>query len=160
MINSIRLRTVFDCMVFLQGAVWKESPAGICLSLASDRLIELFLSDLIVAEIRNVLLRAPLRSKFPVLTRDFVEEFLAGLQAIATHIVEVPQIFKYARDPKDEPYLNLAVAAHVECLVTRDNDLLDLSNPTDADGERLRELNPGLVIVDPVRFLHKVAGRR
>lgn len=34
--------------------------------------------------------------------------------------------FSYERDPKDEPYVNLALAAGAKYLVTRDKDLLDL----------------------------------
>ena len=37
-----------------------------------------------------------------------------------------PSVFAYPRDPKDEPYVNLAVAAAADYVVTRDKDLLDL----------------------------------
>ena len=35
-------------------------------------------------------------------------------------------MFTLARDPDDEPYLNLAIAVSADYLVTRDNDMLDL----------------------------------
>ena len=34
--------------------------------------------------------------------------------------------FGYPRDPDDEPYLNLAIKAKADFIVTRDKDLLDL----------------------------------
>jgi hypothetical protein len=40
-----RIRTVFDCMIFLQGAARRSSPAGICLDLAEQSIIELCVSD-------------------------------------------------------------------------------------------------------------------
>ena len=54
----------------------------------------------------------------------------------------------FPRDPKDEPYINLALAANADYLVTRDNDLLDLMNDSD-----FRQQFPGLTILDPVAFL-------
>lgn len=48
-----------------------------------------------------------------------------------------------ARDPKEEPYLNLALHKGVKYLVTRDADLLDLASATGLSFE----------IMDPVAFL-------
>jgi len=65
----------------------------------------------------------------------------------------VPHVFPYERDPKDEPYINLAIASGASYLVSRDTDVLDLANPTNADGARLRHLAPLLQILDPLSFL-------
>lgn len=42
-------------------------------------------------------------------------------------IDEVPREVALDRDPKDEPYLNLACVSGAEYLVSRDADLLDLA---------------------------------
>jgi predicted nucleic acid-binding protein len=68
-------------------------------------------------------------------------------------IPAVPHVFSYQRDPKDEPYIDLAIAVGASCLVSRDKDVLDLANPTDADGAHLRHLAPLLRILDPLSFL-------
>ena len=60
----------------------------------------------------------------------------------------------YERDPDDEPYLNLAIAAGAQYLVSRDNDLLDLQNPDSKPGQQLRALLPRLTILDPVDFIN------
>lgn len=52
-----------------------------------------------------------------------------------------------ARDPKDEPYLNLAAHSQADYLVSRDRDLLE----ADAIAKKM----PTLRIVDPVAFLHR-----
>ncbi len=48
--QPIRVRVVFDCMIFLQGAARRDSPAGACLDLAEQGHIELCVSSEIMAE--------------------------------------------------------------------------------------------------------------
>ena|SRR5271157_912746 len=147
------IRAVFDCMVFLQAAARRESPAGACLLLVEFGAIELCLSREIVAEVRDVLGRERLRRKFPALTAEFVDSFLTALEKQSRLVPDVPRIFPYSRDPKDESYLNLALAAGANYLVSRDSDLLDLARQSDADGERLRLQAPRLRVLDPAAFL-------
>ena len=67
----------------------------------------------------------------------------------------MPLQFPYPRDPKDELYLNLAIAAGARYLVSWDNDLLDLmaDNP---DGTAFRGRFPGLMVLTPVAFLREL----
>src|SRR6266850_8391449 len=74
-----KIRAVFDCMVFLQGAARRESPAGACLLLVELEAIELCISEAIVSEIRDVLTRPRVRQRFPTLTDDLIEGFLVAL---------------------------------------------------------------------------------
>jgi predicted nucleic acid-binding protein len=62
------------------------------------------------------------------------------------------------RDVDDEPYLNLAIEVQADYLVSRDNDLLDLVNPTTADAVAFqRRFSFSFVkIVDPVAFLKEI----
>ena len=64
---------------------------------------------------------------------------------------DVPTVYRFERDPKDEPYLNLAIATHAPFLVTRDHDLLDLMQD-----DASRKAYPGLTIIDPPAFLAQV----
>jgi putative PIN family toxin of toxin-antitoxin system len=154
-----RLRAVFDCGVFLQGAARKDGPAGICLRLVETGLVDLFLSDDVIDEVRNVLERPRLRQKFPVLTDEFVDRFLAALLARSFPVHDVPRVFAYERDPKDEPYINLALAVDAEYLVSRDIDILDLGDTSNPEGQRFHERFPQVRIVDPVTFLQEVQQR-
>jgi predicted nucleic acid-binding protein len=63
-----KARVVFDCMVFLQGAARRESPAAACLLLAEFGVVELCVSTEILSEIRGVLTRPSIQRRFPVLT--------------------------------------------------------------------------------------------
>jgi len=117
---------VFDCMVFLQAATNDRGPAFACLSLVEAGHVALFLSPTILAEVRDVLTRPKIQSKFPRLTPDRVDIFIQKIATLASVINEVPDSGMLIRDPDDLPYLNLAVANAVDYLVSRDKDLLDL----------------------------------
>jgi putative PIN family toxin of toxin-antitoxin system len=106
-----KIRAVFDCMLFLQGTARRESAAGACLLLVELEAVELCLSQEILSEIRDVLARPRLRQKFPVLSDELVDRFLLAIERLALFVPEVPRVFVYERDPKDEPYINLAIAA-------------------------------------------------
>ena len=142
--DRLKIRAVFDCMVFLQGAARRESPAGACLLLAELEAVELCLSEEILSEIRDVL------------SDELVQRFVAAIEKRAVVFPEVPRVFDYERDPKDEPYINLAIAAGASYLVSRDNDVLGLAKLSNPDGGRLQGHAPHLQILDPVSFLAEV----
>jgi putative PIN family toxin of toxin-antitoxin system len=112
-------RAVFDCVILLQAAARATGPAGACLQAVRDGRLELVVSPAILDEVRDVLTRPKTLRKFPTLT-------LEDVAALAVELPDVPRVFTLARDPKDEPYINLALAANARYLVSRDNDLLDL----------------------------------
>jgi len=143
-------------MIFLQAAARGGSPSALCLRLAESGIVELCISAAILAEIRDVLSRPRLRAKFPVLTDQLVSQFLSVVEGFSTMFVDVEDKLILARDKKDEPYLNLAVAARAEYLVTRDKDLLDIAHSPDPDCQQIRELYPGLQFTDPVAFIRSI----
>ena len=149
-------RAVFDCMLFLQAAARSTGPAAACLSLALQGAVELILSPEVIAEVRDVLTRPKLVAKFPSLVPERVGSFLNAVAAKATVFATVPAVFPFQRDPKDAMYLDLAIAAKAHFLVTRDNDLLDLEDAEDAEGQKVRGLCPGLRIIDPASFLRSM----
>ena len=71
-------------MIFLQGAARPDSPAGACLDLAEQAIIELCISPEILAEVADVLGRPRLRARFPSLTDHLVSEFLDVVRSLAT----------------------------------------------------------------------------
>lgn len=145
-------RVVFDCMVFLQGAGHPAGPAGACLSLVDDDHITLFLNDQILAEIRDVLSRPETQRRFSWPTPDWVDEFRRDLERKSVVLTDVPNVYSLPRDPKDEKYLNVAIASNASFLVSRDLDLLDLMN-----NPAFRQQFPGLTILAPVAFLRTIA---
>lgn len=120
------LRIVVDCMVFVQAAANAKSPAARVLDLLDEGRITLYVSKLILAEARHVLDRPEVRASLRKLTDVAVEALFERLDQHATLIRQVPKRFVYPRDPKDEPYVNLAAEIKADYLVSRDYDLLDL----------------------------------
>jgi putative PIN family toxin of toxin-antitoxin system len=146
---------VFDCMVFLQAATSTQGPAFACVSLVEQGEVTLGLSHFILAEVKDVLYRPKVRRKFPHLTDERAESFLQRIEHLGSLYELVPRVFRYPRDPDDEPYINLAIASQARYLVTRDKDLLDLT----ADKE-VRQHAPNLTILDPAAFLQELVRER
>jgi putative PIN family toxin of toxin-antitoxin system len=139
-------------MVFLQGAGRPAGPARACFRLVEEGRVTLLVSTEILAEVRDVLTRPKIQRKFPLLSAGWVETFVGNVESKAVLLAEIPRAFTLERDPKDEPYLNLALAAGANYLVSHDRDLLDLM----AD-EHFRRRYPALNILDPPAFLRAVA---
>jgi putative PIN family toxin of toxin-antitoxin system len=152
---------VYDCGVFLQAVLRRSSPAGACLDLAEEGVVELVISDAVFSEVQEVLERPELKPRRRGrLTSRMVAEILLWIREHATLVDEVPEVFHYPRDPDDEPYPNLAIAARAPFVVSRDKDLLDLQAATSEPGQALRRHLPELTILDPVELLRRMASFR
>jgi putative PIN family toxin of toxin-antitoxin system len=147
---------VFDCMAYLQAAARPDGPARACLGLVQAGRVTVAMSPAIRAEVEDVLGRPKVRQRFKSLTSEAAAVFLNDLDRLTTTTEVARSIAVLPRDPKDEPYLNLALTVGAKYLVTWDNDLLSLmgENPEGAD---FRERFPGLIILTPVAFLRELA---
>ncbi len=152
-----QLSVVFDCMIFLQGLIKETSPAVTCLELFEKGEIKLFVSDEILDEIADVLTRPKLQTKFSLLTEERANKLVETLKEKAEFIANVPQRFSYARDPKDERYINLAVEAQADYIISRDTDLLDLMIGYSEECKEFRRSFRPLKIIDPGEFLKEFA---
>lgn len=90
-----------------------------------------------------------------LLTEGRVEALLHRLQEEAISIHNVPETFRYPRDPNDEIYVNLALITNARYLVTYDNDLLDLMGNSGAARD-FQHRFPHLKIMDPIAFLDDI----
>lgn len=141
-------------MVFLRSLIKESGPSVDCLELFERGAIDLFISDVLLNELDDVLTRPKLRRKYPLLTKDRADRLFISLLERAILIEPVPSVFTYQRDPKDEPYINLALATGAAYLVSDDNDLLDLMKENDF-GKDFRAKFPALKIVNPVVFIRE-----
>lgn len=139
-------------MIFVQALAFGKGPSFACLELARNGILDLCVSLDVLSEVREVLSRSKLQSKLPGLTAERAMAFLSDIASFSTFVTEVPSRFRYERDPKDECYVNLALAAQARYLVSRDNDLLDL-----AGDEDFRQRFPDLMILDPVTLLRAMS---
>ena len=145
--------------VFVQAAANEKGLGARILDLLDERKITLFVSKLILAEVRYVLGRPDVRASLRKLTDIAVEALFERLAERATLIRQVPKRFVYRRDPKDEPYINLAVAMKADYLVSRDNDLLDLMKWETEEGRKFQKRFRFLKIVTPEAFLAEIESR-
>ena len=145
------ISAVFDCVVYVQAVLSSKGPAFACLSLAEEKHISLHFSPDILDELKRSLNSASLRKKAKRLTDKRVETFLERVVNAGTLAPNPPPAFSLKRDPKDEPYLNLAIAMQAPFIVSRDKDLLDLMND---DG--FRKAYPFLTVIEPAAFLTHV----
>lgn len=111
--------------------------------------MEHYVSPAILAEVHDVLSRTQIRTEFRQLTDDVVAEFIARIERIPVRVDEVSADITLARDPKDEPYLNLTAHSRADYVVSRDRDLLESGDAVAKTALRLR-------IVDPAAFLDAV----
>ncbi len=136
-------------MVFLQAASRPRGPAArLFIEFIESGNLTLYVSDAVLAEVRDVLGRPSIRAKNPAITDDRVEAFLRRIDQVAQRINEIPSTYFLPRDPDDEPYLNLALSANANYLVTWDKDMLDLMQD-----EGFRTQHPQLTILNPVALL-------
>lgn len=151
--QRILFSVVYDCMVFLQGLISESGVAVNCFELFENGIVELFVSEEVLEEIKDVITRPKLQAKYPRLTNERAEKLIEVLRAKATVIKHVPSVFNYARDPKDEKYINLAAAAGAQYIISRDTDLLDLMTGFDDDSKEFRQKFRPLKIIEPLEFL-------
>lgn len=140
-------------MLFLQAAARPSGPAAALLELVEIGELELFVSEACLEEIRDVLNRPSLQRKFPLLTSSIVNDFLDRIRLNSVLLTDVPSVFVLERDPKDAKYVDLAIGAKADFLVTRDNDLLDLRKSGSPLLPVLEQLDLQFKIVDPFEML-------
>jgi putative PIN family toxin of toxin-antitoxin system len=111
-------RVVLDTVVFVQALISGRGPAATCLEkLRAIRFVLLMSADT-WAELKEVPLRPKLTAKYPYVTPDKVAALVAGVQSLSVGIPHPPTVFSLPRDPKDEPFIDLAVAGNARFIVT------------------------------------------
>src|SRR5262249_49209275 len=116
---------VLDCVVLLQSVANEDGPAAPVLDLLDEGRVVIYVSRTTLDEARYVLSRDELRAKVRTITDVAVEALFERLDQHAIFVKQILRRFQYPRDPKDEPYINLALAAGADYIVSRDNDLLN-----------------------------------
>lgn len=147
------IRAVFDCNVFWQIFFSTKGIAARCWELVTNETIELFVSPAVLEEVQDVLTRPETRARFSKATSQTVAAFLDEILENSIFIHPVESHFIYPRDPKDEPYINLAVQAQADYIVSRDKDLLDLLTGFDDESKYFRQKFRPLSVIEPLTLL-------
>lgn len=148
-----RPRAVFDCNVLIQAVAFGSGPAAACLQIVERGQAELLISKATLGELRRVLAYREVLEINSELTPVRIASFVERLTFRATLIRRVRHTFDYPRDPDDEPYIDLAIAANADYLVSRDKDLLSLMTSHSPVCRRFRQMARPLRVVDPPTFI-------
>ena len=144
-------RLVFDCNVYLQFLLNRDGPAGRCVVMALEEEIELFVCPEVIQEIQEL----P-RKEIGVesgLTSANIYPFVEELLEHATFIRSVPAIYAHPIDPDDSVYVNLALAAQANMIVSNDNHLLNLTNPAKPWSQDFRQRFQDIQVFKPAEYL-------
>jgi putative PIN family toxin of toxin-antitoxin system len=117
-------RAVVDTNVLIAAAI---KPTGTCRELL-DAAVGLqwqpVLSPQLRSELETVMRRSKFRSK---LTEKAIQDFIAGLVGISEVVADPSSTATHTLDPDDDYLIALALAAHVDVLVSGDRHLTDLA---------------------------------
>jgi uncharacterized protein len=118
----MKMNLVLDANVFVSAYIWHGNP-GIVLNRIVRKIDVLFFTDSIISEIDEIIRRPKFnRHKKQV---DFI---VADIKKFGKKITVSPKhkVTGVCRDPRDDKYLECALAAGAYYLISGDRDLLDL----------------------------------
>jgi putative PIN family toxin of toxin-antitoxin system len=121
---------------------------------AFDGAVVVCLSDFVIAEIRNLPTK-PMPARLGM-TLDQVDKMLEKLRPWAVIVDQPPVAFEHPIDPKDGPYIDLAVAAGANVITSRDKHLLNLMNPAKPWSADFRVRFPQIRVMSPEAFLEEL----
>lgn len=143
-------------MVFYQ---WATIPGGRQHGLHQAILegqIQLYLSQDLLAEVRDLLGRPNIRAKAPSLTDERVAGFLDAIIAKSHIELHPPKVFTLSQHPDDDHVFNLAIAAKAHYFVTWERRLLTLGSYAPDAAHRLADLSAQLRIINPIDFTQEL----
>lgn len=115
------MKVVFDTNILVSAMLWRGTPYR-CLLAIHAGLAELILSTPIVEEFRGVL-----RTKF-AMTKEDAEENIAIVQESST-LIDIPGTLRVVTDdPDDDKFVETALVAGAQWLVSGDKHLLRLGD--------------------------------
>jgi putative PIN family toxin of toxin-antitoxin system len=136
------MRVVVDTGVLVSALLRRQGITGEILRALQNRYFTLIYTTPIIIEIIDVLGRDPFRTKYQIQPEDITA--LINLIRLRGELVIPGRSVKVCRDPKDDKFLEAALAGKAEAIVSGDADLL--------------VLNPfkGIPILRPSEFLAKI----
>jgi len=119
------MRVVVDTGVFVSALIRRQGTTGGVLRALRDGRFTAIYTTSILVEVIDVLGRAPFRAKYHIEPDDITA--LINLIRLRGELVIPQRNITVCRDPKDDKFLEAALAGRADCVVSGDVDLLDLT---------------------------------
>jgi putative PIN family toxin of toxin-antitoxin system len=119
------MRAVIDTGVLVSGLIRPRGTTGEVLFALRDGKFTVLYSNETIMEIIDVLGRDKFRLKYHILTDDI--SALINLIRLRGEVVIPKQRVADCRDPKDDKFLDIALAGDADCLVSGDLDLVSMN---------------------------------
>jgi putative PIN family toxin of toxin-antitoxin system len=149
-----RPRAVLDTVVLIQFLLSGRGAARACIEELRAGRYDLLTSDNTMAELHDVAFRPKFIARPNSLSPDRVLTFIAEVESRATHIPQPPPAFRLPRDPKDEPFTDLAIAGNANFIVTwNQRHLTYLMNRDTPEGIDFCTRFPTIRILTPPEYL-------
>ncbi len=116
------IKVVLDTNIYISGILFTGNPR-IILDLAIKGRIKVCISSDIITEIKDVLSRK--KFGFPT---EIIETIIREIESVTTLITPSKKYKVVSRDNDDNIIIDCAAEAHVDYIITGDNDLLSLNN--------------------------------
>jgi putative PIN family toxin of toxin-antitoxin system len=136
------MRAVIDTSVLVSGLISPQGTTGSVLKTLRDGLFTILYSSESILEVVEVLGRDKFRQKYHIEPDDI--SALVNLIRLRGEAVYVNLKVVECRDPKDDKFLEAALAGNADCLVSGDQDLLSMNPFRD------------IPILSPAEFLAKI----
>lgn len=118
------MRVVVDTGVLVSGLILPRGTIGNVLhALRDGRFVPIYSTPMMI-EVINVLGRPKFQAKYQIQPNDIME--LINLIRLRGELVIPKQMVTICRDPKDNKFLEAALAGEADSIVTGDDDLLVL----------------------------------
>ncbi|HMD53661.1 MAG TPA: putative toxin-antitoxin system toxin component, PIN family [Phycisphaerae bacterium] len=151
--SAFKPKLVLDTNVLLRGLANMDSTAGRILLVCDNRNVVLLLNKEVLAEYRIVLGNPLVTQRHSAITPEAVELVLRRLRYICDYQSD-PQIhFRFDRDPRDEKFIELAIAGEASHIISGDSDLISLTKSHTDAAKRFRQRLPNTKILHPGAFL-------
>ena len=149
-------RVVLDTNILLRGLLDMRSASGRVTKACDQRIVLLLLSKPVFTEYRAILTEPAIVERYPELTAEKVEIALRRFRYVGELMRTIKASFDYPRDPKDEKFIELAIAGDATHIVSADKDLLSLAHGHGEAARRFRQRAPSTQVLDAKNFLQQL----
>ena len=120
------MRLVLDTNVVLSGVLWRGTPYRLLEMISQQSSVQIYSSVVLLEELAEVFARPFAAERLALLIGKTAREVLTDyVEAVElADPIEVPRVV--SSDPDDDHVIAVALAAHVDCIVSGDSDLLSI----------------------------------